>query len=340
MALNTVEKRIMDCVWSRAQRQQPADDQALDEAFENFSQFPCTLGFTATPEEWKETISGLVKTRLLVRENDAFSLTEEAQALVQGYAKEISAQDFDQILLAREQSQTYGVFCERVYGKDLSQMSMVTMPQLEQLLAVLELDEHSRVLDIGCGSGRISEYISDATQAAVTGIDFAADTIARARARTAGKRHRLTFEVGDMDDLQFATNSFSAIISIDTIYFAGDLSEAIAQVKELLKPGGQMGVFFTQSVKPDESKERLAPEKTELAAALNDAGVRYRFWNLTEEECAFWGSFVAVAEELEASFEQEGNTELFKMLVFEGRAHLESVEDGRITRYLYHVQLD
>jgi len=45
-----------------------------------------------------------VDKRLLVRENDAFSLTEEAQALVQGYAKEISARDSDQILLSRERS--------------------------------------------------------------------------------------------------------------------------------------------------------------------------------------------------------------------------------------------
>jgi SAM-dependent methyltransferase len=340
MELTTVDKRILDHVWSCAQRQQPADEQALGEAYENFSQFPRTLGFTATKEEWNEAISGLVDGGFLVRENDAYSLTEEAQTLAQRFGNEISARFFDQILLIHEQSQTYGVFCERVYGDDLTQMSMVTMPQLQQLLAVLELDEHSRVLDIGCGSGRISEYISDATQAAVTGIDFAAETIARARARTAGKRHRLTFEVGDMDDLRFPNSSFSAVISIDTIYFARDLSEAVVRMRELLIPGGQMGIFFTQSVKPDEPKERLAPETTELAGALDDASLRYRIWDLTEEECAFWRSFVAVAEELETSFEREGNTEIFKMMVFEGRAQLESVEDGRITRYLYHVQLD
>ena len=35
-----------------------------------------------------------------------------------------------------------------------------------------------------------------------------------------------------------------------------------------------------------------------------------------------------------------GLIELYKMMVFEGRAHVAFVEDGSITRYLYHVRLD
>ncbi len=89
-------------------------------------------------------------------------------------------------------------------------------------------------------------------------------------------------------------------------------------MKQILEPGGQMGIFYTQSVKPDESKERLEPEKTDMAEALMEARLPFRFWDLTQEEGEFWKRFVAVAEELEPALEAEGNTELFKLIVFEG----------------------
>ncbi|MBN1963773.1 MAG: class I SAM-dependent methyltransferase, partial [Anaerolineae bacterium] len=51
----------------------------------------------------------------------------------------------------------------------------------------------SRVLDLGCGTGQITEAISDATGARVHGIDLEPAAIALALARAEAKRDRLTF---------------------------------------------------------------------------------------------------------------------------------------------------
>jgi 2-polyprenyl-3-methyl-5-hydroxy-6-metoxy-1,4-benzoquinol methylase len=316
MELTDIDKRVLDDVWSRVRRREPPNAQALDEAFQFLSQFPRTFGFTARPADWAKAASGLVEKGLLIHEQDTYSLTEKGQTYARHSSKEINARDSDSVLLSCEQSQAYHTFCDQVYGKDLCQHSMMTMAQMKKLLAVLDLDDHSRVLDMGCGSGLITEYISDVTLAAVTGIDLARDTIERAQARSSCKRDRLTFgvdDMDDMDDLAFPDNSFDTIISIDTLYFVENRSKTVARMKRVLEPDGQMGIFYTQSVIPDESKERLEPEKTDIAEALMEVRLPFRFWDLTQEEGEFWKRFVAVAEELEPALEAEGNTELFKL---------------------------
>ena len=63
----------------------------------------------------------------------------------------------------------------------------------------------SRVLDVGCGNGKIAEYISDLTQASVTGIDYVPEAISHAQERTAEKRGRLSFIFGQYRDARLST---------------------------------------------------------------------------------------------------------------------------------------
>jgi ubiquinone/menaquinone biosynthesis C-methylase UbiE len=215
---------------------------------------------------------------------------------------------------------------------------MLTASQLERLLQILNLDMHHRVLDLGCGIGTITEHISDVTQATVTGADFAVAAIEYARERTKRKRGRLTFEVGDMDDLPFPIDSFDAIISVDTLYFVEDRTKTMCRLKEILAPGGQMGLFWTQTAKPTEPQELLQPTKTELAQVLDEAGLRYEFWDYTEEERDLWKRSLALTNELKPSFEAEGNVELADGQICESQEMVAHVEAGRIARYLYHVR--
>ncbi len=87
-------------------------------------------------------------------------------------------------------------------------------------MLVNDLDDKHPVFPCRANSAFLSTGFSfsclDAAHSTVTGIDLARDTIERAQTRTADKRERLTFKVGDMDDLAFPRNSFDTIISIDT----------------------------------------------------------------------------------------------------------------------------
>ena len=99
------------------------------------------------------------------------------------------------------QSQAHARFCERAFGRNLCQHGFADMAQLDALIAALQPTSQHHLLDLGCGNGMIAEYISDVTDAHVTGLDYIPTAIAQAQARTAAKADRLTFQVGDINAL-------------------------------------------------------------------------------------------------------------------------------------------
>jgi cyclopropane fatty-acyl-phospholipid synthase-like methyltransferase len=92
-----------------------------------------------------------------------------------------------------ETSEAHARFCALVYGRDLCQHGMMDMAQLDALIAALGLGAGSRVLELGCGNGRIAEYISDVTGANVFGVDSSTVGIRQAIERSVAKRDRLAF---------------------------------------------------------------------------------------------------------------------------------------------------
>lgn len=234
-----------------------------------------------------------------------------------------------------EQSKTHALFCERVYGKNLCQQGMMDMAQLQKLLEVLDLDKHNHVLELGCGNGLITEYISDITGANITGVDISEKAIKQAQERTAGKQHRLTFNVRDLNQPDFPVHNFDAIIAVDVLHLLKDLKEAICLIKAILKPNGQLGILFTQRIPADGSKELLLPDKTELAQALKENNFNFQTRDFSREERNHWRKKARVLEELEPEFEREGNIFLYKLRLYEAKSIVK--RENRRCRYLYYV---
>jgi tocopherol O-methyltransferase len=118
---------------------------------------------------------------------------------------------------------------------------------------VLQLTPEDTVIDLGCGIGKITDYIFEVTQCAIIGIDIASEAIKLAQERTVDKKDRLKFQVDDMDDLSIPPSNADCFISVDSLYFAEDLENTIKQMKTILKPKGKMGIFYSQSCSPKES---------------------------------------------------------------------------------------
>ena len=231
---------------------------------------------------------------------------------------------FDEWMIRSDECKVYSQFCELVYGLDLCQCSMVDREQLERLIEVLHLTPANRVLDLGCGIGK---------------VDFAEGVIDRANKRTAKKRDRLSFCAGDINELDFPPNSFDTIIALDSLYFANDLDETIGVMKRIIGDTGQMGLFYSQIIKPDESKDLLDADSTKLAKALQNNGFSFRTWCFTENEYEIWRKEKKVAEELKAGFEKEGYLDLYESRAKEAEHLLEITNDGRESRYLYRARL-
>jgi 2-polyprenyl-3-methyl-5-hydroxy-6-metoxy-1,4-benzoquinol methylase len=287
--------------------------------------------------DWNEPLQSFCKQGFLQTEEDRYRLTPEGEKYVE---RAVTNEFFGKMLVRAEQSQAFGRFCERVYGRNLTQFGTADMEQLETLLSLLNLNENSLVLDVGCGIGATTEYISDRTGAMVTGFDLAKPVIKRAQARTLDKADRLTFLLIDINDIDLPPASFDTIISIDTLYFAKDLPKTIGQLKAALKPGGQMGLFFSETdTAVTGVREHLTADRTKLARALTANGFNFTTEDLTRSNLAFWERSQQIVAELKPEFEVEGNGDLCHGRLVEGESVLNLAKAGRMTRYLYHVQL-
>ena len=104
----------------------------------------------------------------------------------------------------------------------------------------LPVSSHSRVLDVGCGSGSMSRLIARSfPQAEVVGVDVREQYLdfARARAREEGIRN-LKFQSGDVFALPFPDASFDLVWSKYLLQWLREPRSALAEMKRVTKPGG------------------------------------------------------------------------------------------------------
>jgi cyclopropane fatty-acyl-phospholipid synthase-like methyltransferase len=245
---------------------------------------------------------------------------------------------YDEFFARAQNSRAHAAFCEQVYGRNLCQHGMMDMSQLDTLLDVLDLDKGQRVLELGCGNGMVAETISDRTRAHLVGIDTSAEGIRQAAERTRRKRARLSFLRADMRALPFAAGAFSAVIAIDSAYYAGHLGQWIGWLREVVRRGGHMAVFFSAWTRADEPPDGLQPDRNRLAQALEAHGLRYRTWDFTASEIQHWQRKLQVATDLRPAFEAEGNAFLYRKRWIEAEYHRPYVEAGHVSRYLYDVE--
>lgn len=254
------------------------------------------------------------------------------------FKKYILPKVLNKILVKSENSKTYSKFCEQVYGKNLTQFNMANMEQINKLIEILKLSEKSKVLDLGCATGGITEYISNLTKAQITGIDYVKNAIKKAKERTIKKRSKILFKYMDFNNLKFPDNSFDVIIAIDSIYFFDNLEKAIENLKRVLKSNGKMAIFFTQTIKIDESPNLLLPDNTKLAIALKMNKLNYEIYDFTELEKNHWKISKEVAENLKKDFVKEKNIDIYNNRINESENWLKYVESNRISRYLYFIK--
>ena len=100
-----------------------------------------------------------------------------------------------------------------------------------ELIGLLAPGTGERILDLGCGDGRLTAQLAE-TGAAVTGVDASADQIAAARARG------LDAEVMDGHALTFE-DAFDGVISNAALHWMTGPNRVLAGVHRALRPGGR-----------------------------------------------------------------------------------------------------
>jgi len=297
-------------------------------------------GASIEEQRMQGSLGWLLEKGLVTGKSDCYFLTDVGKTLGKRFRTERMSKGYDDLLSRTGTSKAYSMFCERVFGQDLSQFNVLDMEQLNTLIEQLDLKTEETVLDLGCGNGRIAEYISDLTGAKVTGLDFANQLIRTAQERTADRKNRLIYVVGNMDELAFDEGSFDAVISIDTLYFVESIDVTVKNLRKLLRPPtGRLAIFFDQSVNPDESRDILLPENTKVGKALKNNGLTYRAIDFTSNSRQIWIREIHAAEELKELFIKEGNKDIYEDREKDAKQTLEVVESGRQVRYFYLAKL-
>lgn len=297
--------------------------------------------FRSSRVDWSDAIKGLKAAQLLEEHDQEYSLIGQGETYAQQLRQERPPlwywyQDFYR---ATASSPTHALYCERLFGKNLCQDGFMEMGHLQHVLDVLQLKPESQVLDLGCGNGRIAEYISDTTGASVWGMDYIPEAIQQAAERTMLKRERLNFKVGNLDCIDYPAHSFDALISVDTLYMPTDLTDTVHQMKNILKPGGQMVIFYSHVLwgKTEGQRETLQADKTPIGIALKDNALAFQAYDYTQAAYDHARRKKIIAEELRTTFEAEGNNFLSEVQLGEAEGTLAAYEVGNFVRYLYHV---
>lgn len=112
----------------------------------------------------------------------------------------------------------------------------------QKMMRDMGLGAGHRVLDVGCGRGRIAAHMATATGADVTGINIDASQVANAteNAQKKGLSDRLRFVRGSMNDpLPFADAHFDAVYNVQAFTYAKDKPRVFAEVARVMKPGAR-----------------------------------------------------------------------------------------------------
>src|SRR5260370_21729958 len=103
-----------------------------------------------------------------------------------------------------------------------------------ELVALLAAQRGERILDLGCGSGQLTQAISE-SGARVTGLDNSASMIDRAR----HEYPDLSFVLADAKDFSF-DEPFDAVFSNAALHSVKPPEEVTARAAKCLRPRGRV----------------------------------------------------------------------------------------------------
>jgi glycosyltransferase involved in cell wall biosynthesis/SAM-dependent methyltransferase len=169
------------------------------------------------------------------------------------------------------------------------------------MAVALALPAGSRVLDVGCGSGWLSEYFARLGYE-VRGIDISPDLVEMSRERVArvpyGVDHetplRCTFQVHDIERAPLA-EKFDACICYDALHHFEDERAVVRNLAAMLGVGGQL--FILEGERPpagSRSEEELRAVMREFRTLESPFDVEYLRALLDANGLAVVGDYVSV----------------------------------------------
>jgi SAM-dependent methyltransferase len=126
-------------------------------------------------------------------------------------------------------------------GAAYEEISRGISDALEHCVNRLNPGRGAHILDVATGTGWTACRLADLGHT-VTGVDFAEDKLAAARAKAQKRGYRITFDLGDAEALPYADASFDAVISTFGVMFASDQQKAAGELARVCRKGGTLAL--------------------------------------------------------------------------------------------------
>jgi len=99
------------------------------------------------------------------------------------------------------------------------------------------------LLDVGCGGGKtVNRLAQRATLGKVFGIDYSADMVEYSKKvnKKLIAENRVEIVEGSVAKMVFSDNFFDLVTAIETYYFWPSFSDALQEIRRVLKPDGKL----------------------------------------------------------------------------------------------------
>ncbi|KAI7180600.1 hypothetical protein D0869_08611 [Hortaea werneckii] len=115
----------------------------------------------------------------------------------------------------------------------------------ESIAEELHLPPNAKLLDLGCGRGRVAAHMTSMSGARVTGLNIDGDQIASAVAFNKQKRFQNEFLHADFNDLPLPLedNQFDGFYQIQAFSLCKDIPALCKELHRVLKPGARLSLL-------------------------------------------------------------------------------------------------
>ena len=123
---------------------------------------------------------------------------------------------------------------------EYSRHSSLQEAMAQEVIALLDLNGSERILDVGCGDGKITaEIASRAPRGSVLGVDPSGDMISFAQSHyDSSARPNLRFQVADARSLPFQ-NEFNLVVSFNALHWVPEQEAALRSIHSVLISDGR-----------------------------------------------------------------------------------------------------